>query len=225
VGLVGRETTSSVAHGDVSSPAAPAPVAVAQPGKRAFDVVVASLLLVPVSVVLAAAGVAVAVVDGRPVLYRQRRVGYRGRSFTILKLRTMRPGAHDRRGEVAHAAESTGLLFKVPDDPRVTRVGRVLRRTSVDELPQLLNVLRGDMSLVGPRPLPVEPEAFGPRDGSRHAVRPGITGLWQVRGREAQDYDHMVALDLEYIRDWSLRGDLRILARTVPALVRRTGPS
>ncbi len=203
----------------------PPPTPVRQPGKRAFDLIVTSALLVPLSAVLAVAGLAIAVVDGRPVLYRQQRVGFRGRPFTILKLRTMRHDAHARRGELADVAGSTGLLFKVADDPRVTSVGRLLRRTSVDELPQLINVLKGEMSLVGPRPLPVAPEEFGARDGARHAVRPGITGHWQIRGRDLQDYDHMVDLDLEYIRDWSMLGDVRILLRTVPALARRTGPS
>jgi lipopolysaccharide/colanic/teichoic acid biosynthesis glycosyltransferase len=206
-------------------PCTPTVGPVCQRGKRTFDVVVTSLLLLPVSVVLAAAGLAIALVDGRPVLYRQQRVGFGGRPFTVLKLRTMRIDAHDRRAEVAHADGSTGLLFKVADDPRVTPLGRTLRRTSVDELPQLVNVLRGDMSLVGPRPLPVAPDAFGARDGSRHAVRPGVTGLWQVKGRDRQDYDQMIDLDLTYIRTWSLLGDVRILLRTVPALVRRTGPS
>ena len=200
-------------------------VPVHQRGKRTFDVVVTSVLLVPVSVVLAVAGLAIVLIDGRPVLYRQQRVGFGGRPFTVLKLRTMGVDAHERRGEVADADGSTGLLFKVADDPRVTPVGRVLRRTSVDELPQLVNVLRGDMSLVGPRPLPVAPDAFGARDGARHAVRPGVTGLWQVMGRDRQDYDQMIDLDLAYIRSWSILGDLRILLRTLPALVRRTGPS
>ena len=222
---VAPEHPSAAAAFAHPSVAPPPPATLRQPGKRAFDVVVTTLLLVPLSAVLAAAGAAVALVDGRPVLYRQRRTGYRGRPFTILKLRTMRHDAHDRREEIAHTAASTGLLFKVADDPRVTPVGAVLRRTSIDELPQLLNVLKGDMSLVGPRPLPVEPEAFGARDGARHAVRPGITGLWQVRGRDRQDYDQMIDLDLEYIRDWSLLGDVRILMRTFPALTRRTGPA
>ena len=115
-----------------------------------------------------------------------------------------------------------GLLFKIHRDPRVTRIGRLIRRTSIDELPQLLNVVRGQMSLVGPRPLPVSPDDFDVADDRRHEVRPGITGFWQVSGGPSLGYRDMIDLDLTYIRDWSLKLDLRIIARTVPALLART---
>jgi lipopolysaccharide/colanic/teichoic acid biosynthesis glycosyltransferase len=113
----------------------------------------------------------------------------------------------------------------VPDDPRVTRVGRVIRRLSIDELPQLLNVVRGEMSLVGPRPLPVNPDDFGALDGKRHSVAPGITGYWQIAGGNDLTYAEMVKLDLSYIQNWSLSLDLLLLCRTVPALVHRRGPA
>ena len=200
---------------------APAP---RQPGKRAFDIVVTSILLLLLSPLLAVTALVVLVADGRPILYRQRRVGLDGRQFTMLKFRSMRVGSDVQQVALAHTANSNGLLFKVDNDPRVTTVGRWIRRTSIDELPQLWNVLRGDMSLVGPRPLPVDPSAFGPLDGARHVVRPGITGLWQIKGRERQDYDQMVELDLEYLGTWSLYDDASILVRTVPALFRRAGP-
>jgi lipopolysaccharide/colanic/teichoic acid biosynthesis glycosyltransferase len=195
-----------------------------QTGKRAFDTVVTVFLLVLFSPVIAVTALAILVADGRPVLYRQLRVGLDGGQFTMLKFRSMRVGSHAQQRDLAHAATSNGLLFKVDNDPRVTTVGRFIRRTSIDELPQLWNVMRGDMSLVGPRPLPVDPSAFGPIDGSRHVVRPGITGLWQIKGRDRQDYDQMVELDLRYLATWSLADDAAILVRTVPALFRRAGP-
>ena len=117
-----------------------------------------------------------------------------------------------------------GLLFKVRDDPRVTRVGRLIRRTSIDELPQLWNVIRGEMSLVGPRPLPVSPTEFGPIDNERHRMPPGITGYWQLAGGPGLTYQEMVKLDLAYIQNWSLWLDVRLLLRTIPALVYRHGP-
>jgi lipopolysaccharide/colanic/teichoic acid biosynthesis glycosyltransferase len=118
-----------------------------------------------------------------------------------------------------------GLLFKMENDPRVTAVGRIIRRLSIDELPQLFNVVRGEMSLVGPRPLPVDPDDFGALDGKRHSVPPGITGYWQVSGGPDLAYQEMVKLDLSYIQNWSLWLDLRLLARTVPALLHRHGPA
>ena len=196
----------------------------AQPGKRAFDLVVTTVLLVLLSPLLVVIALVILVADGRPVLFRQQRVGFGDEPFTMLKFRSMKVGAHEDQLALAHTNTSNGLLFKIDDDPRVTRVGRFLRRTSIDELPQLWNVMQGDMSLVGPRPLPVDPGDFGPDDAVRHVVRPGITGLWQIKGRDRQDYDQMVELDLEYLATWSLTRDLAILVRTVPALFRRAGP-
>src|SRR5437763_2041336 len=147
-----------------------------QPGKRLVDAVLASVVLLLAAPVMLVVALAVLLDGGRPILFRQRRVGRDGRTFDMLKFRSMVHGAHDMVIELRDRNVTDGLLFKVRDDPRVTRVGRVIRRCSIDELPQLLNVLRGDMSLVGPRPLAVDPDDFGPMDGKRHAVRPGIPG-------------------------------------------------
>jgi lipopolysaccharide/colanic/teichoic acid biosynthesis glycosyltransferase len=165
-------------------------------------------------------GIAVAIRldDGGPVLFRQRRVGLHGRPFDVVKFRSMGVDAEARRAELDHLNEVRGPIFKITGDPRITRVGRFIRRTSLDELPQLLNVLRGDMSLVGPRPpLPSEVEGYDLWHRRRLSMKPGITGLWQVRDRGAQDFDTWVAADLEYIDRWSLWLDLKILFRTIPA--------
>jgi exopolysaccharide biosynthesis polyprenyl glycosylphosphotransferase len=160
-----------------------------------------------------------------PVLFRQQRPGLNKRPFTMVKFRTMYVGAEGRLSEVAGRNEAGGPSFKVKDDPRVTRVGRWLRKMSLDELPQLLNVLRGEMSLVGPRPLfawefdRVE-EAWIRR---RCSVKPGLTGLWQVSGRSDLPFQKRIELDLHYIDNWSLEMDFRILARTVPAVMRGKG--
>ena len=194
------------------------------PGKRAFDLVVGSLLVVVLAPVLAAAALAVFLHDRGPVLYGQLRVGRGGRMFRMLKFRSMVVDADRRLAVHADDNVGSGLLFKLAHDPRVTRVGAVLRRLSLDELPQLFNVVRGDMSLVGPRPLPVSPADFDEVATKRHSVRPGITGPWQVHGGNALSYDDMVALDLAYISSWSLRADLWMLLRTVPALLVRRAP-
>lgn len=194
------------------------------PGKRLFDIVVASLLLLATAPALAAAAVAVKLDDGGPILYHQLRVGRNGRPFRMVKLRTMVPDADRRVAEVQAHNTTDGLLFKMRGDPRVTRIGRLLRRASVDELPQLVNVLRGEMSLVGPRPLPVPPQAFGELDSHRHTAPPGITGYWQISGGNGLTYDEMIKLDVAYIRNWSLRLDVSLLLRTIPALVHRRGP-
>jgi len=161
-----------------------------------------------------------------PVLFGQMRVGLGGRRFRMLKFRTMRNGADAQKGSVAHLNHTgDSRLFKIPNDPRVTRLGRVLRRWSLDELPQLWNVLVGDMSLIGPRPF-FEADLLGYEDHHfrRLGAKPGITGLWQVRGRSSVvDFEQVVRLDREYIEDWSLWLDLQILAGTVPAVLRRSG--
>ncbi len=192
--------------------------------KRTFDLVVGLLLLVlslPFWLV-----VALVIKSGSPgpVLYRQRRVGRSGREFTLLKFRTMVVGAEAMKGEVRGAEGPAGRLFKMRDDVRVTRAGRFLRRWSLDELPQLLNVLSGSMSLVGPRPpLPEEVAAYEPWHRDRLEVRPGITGLWQVSGRSELSFDDYVRLDLFYIENWSLAYDLYLLIKTVPAVVSGRG--
>jgi lipopolysaccharide/colanic/teichoic acid biosynthesis glycosyltransferase len=189
--------------------------------KRAFDVAAATLLLVFLAPLLALTAAAVYLGDRGPVFYRQVRVGWMGREFRMIKFRSMVVAADRMCSEVAPANMGTGLLFKIENDPRITRVGRLLRRLSVDELPQLLNVLRGDMSLVGPRPLPVSPECFDEVANQRHAVRPGITGPWQVAGNAIQRYEDMIQLDLSYIESRSFAGDLALLGRTPVALLLR----
>jgi exopolysaccharide biosynthesis polyprenyl glycosylphosphotransferase len=191
------------------------------PGKRILDVVAAAMLLVLAAPVMAATALAIKLDDRGPLFFRQSRVGQGGRLFSVVKFRTMVVGADQMVDEMAELNITDGLLFKVRNDPRVTRVGQLLRRLSLDELPQLWNVLRGDMSMVGPRPLPVAPEDFGALDGKRHSVPPGITGYWQIAGGTGLTYQEMVKLDLAYIQNWSLWLDLRILARTVPALFTR----
>ncbi|WP_189826091.1 sugar transferase [Streptomyces finlayi] len=164
-------------------------------------------------------------VDSRGgVVYRQRRVGKDGREFTIFKFRTMVAGAHGARAELAALNEGAGLLFKVRRDPRVTRVGAVLRRYSIDELPQLFNVLTGSMSLVGPRPpLPEESAAYGPDIRRRLLVKPGLTGLWQISGRSDLPWEEAVRLDLRYVEDWSLALDAVILWKTLRAVLHGQG--
>jgi lipopolysaccharide/colanic/teichoic acid biosynthesis glycosyltransferase len=194
--------------------------------KRGIDVVGAALGLVVVAPLLIVLGLIVKLDSPGPVVYVQTRVGLRGRTFRMLKLRTMRDGADDERRTLAPLSRGDDpRIFKIPRDPRVTRVGRSVRRWSLDELPQLYNVLVGDMSLVGPRPF-VEPEDVPPEalHVVRLTVKPGITGLWQVSGRsDIVDFDEVVRLDRHYIEHWSLALDLRILARTVPTVLGRKG--
>jgi lipopolysaccharide/colanic/teichoic acid biosynthesis glycosyltransferase len=158
-----------------------------------------------------------------PALFRQRRVAVDGREFTLVKFRSMYADAESRWAEMQEYNENGGLLFKMSDDPRVTRVGRVLRRTSMDELPQLLNVLRGQMSLVGPRPLAVNDADMQGHIRRRLLVRPGMTGLWQVSGRKDVTWEEAVRLDLYYVENWSLSMDFTILLRTGLAVWRGEG--
>jgi exopolysaccharide biosynthesis polyprenyl glycosylphosphotransferase len=184
--------------------------------KRALDITVAAALLVLAAPLMLLIALAIKLDSPGPVIFRQRRVGKDGRLFTFYKFRGMVADAEARLHEVAHLNEVNGPIFKSRRDPRVTRVGRVLRRTSLDELPQLWNVLRGDMSLVGPRPpLPTEVAQYEPWQRDRLLAPGGITGLWQVSGRNLLGFEDMVRLDLEYITRWSLWLDLVILARTV----------
>jgi len=194
------------------------------PGKRLFDLVVGGLIILVLSPLLLATALGILIFDGRPIIYRQRRVGRDGKVFTILKFRSMIVGAERLVIDLRDQNMNNGLLFKVQDDPRITRVGRIIRRMSIDELPQLWNVIRGEMSLVGPRPLPVEPEDFDAIAHRRHTVRPGITGLWQVRGGNRLTYEDMVELDLAYIATWSMAHDIRLLFKTVPAVAARRAP-
>jgi lipopolysaccharide/colanic/teichoic acid biosynthesis glycosyltransferase len=190
--------------------------------KRGLDVVLASVLLIatlPISVTIAAI---IAISCGLPVLFKQKRVTKGGRPFTMLKFRTMRKDA-DHLLSGGHT-DQTVAFFKVEGDPRITRIGAFLRKCSLDELPQLLNVFRGDMSLVGPRPLPVEQvEANRELLMARHEVRAGITGWWQVNGRNNMTPDEAVVLDRFYVENWSLALDLRILLKTPRAVLTRRG--
>jgi exopolysaccharide biosynthesis polyprenyl glycosylphosphotransferase len=186
--------------------------------KRAFDIAVSGLALVIGSPVLLAIGLWIRFQDGSPILFRQVRIGLHGRRFGMLKFRTMTVDAELRLDALMAQSEIDGAAFKMTDDPRVTRTGRVLRRTSLDELPQLWNVLRGDMSLVGPRPaLPREVDAYDMWHRRRLSMKPGITGLWQVSARRSASFDTWAQLDLSYIDRWSLWLDIKILARTLPA--------
>ncbi|WP_338898250.1 sugar transferase [Streptomyces sp. TG1A-60] len=191
--------------------------------KRSIDCAGAAVLLLLVAPVLLAAAVAVKLDTPGPLLFRQRRTGWRGKDFHVLKLRTMHVGSERLRAAMEVRNEADGHLFKIREDPRVTAVGRWLRRYSLDELPQLVNVLRGQMSLVGPRPLPVVDSAFTGEARRRLLVRPGITGLWQVSGRSDLAWEDALRLDLEYVDTWSVRLDLTILWRTLPAVLRGDG--
>jgi exopolysaccharide biosynthesis polyprenyl glycosylphosphotransferase len=192
--------------------------------KRLMDISVAAAGLVVLSPLLAGIGLWIWRAEGRPVMFRQERVGEHGRRFTLLKFRTMARDAEERLAELAAINEISGRAFKVTDDPRLTRSGRLLRRTSLDELPQLWNVLRGEMSLVGPRPpLPREVEGYDVWHRRRLSMRPGMTGLWQVSARREPDFDRWVNVDLEYIDRWSLWLDFKIMLRTVPAVLGQEG--
>ncbi|KAA5608437.1 sugar transferase [Rhodovastum atsumiense] len=196
--------------------------------KRSLDICLALVTLLLFSPVMALAAILVRMSGAGPVLLRQTRVGRHERRFEMLKFRTMHANADDRAMRAMIARELSGDrsvggsegVFKLKDDPRITPVGRWLRRLSIDELPQLLNVLRGDMSMVGPRPsLPWEVEMFTPEQRRRHECLPGITGLWQVSGRSRLSTPEMLELDLVYLREQSLRLDLRILLRTPTAVL------
>jgi exopolysaccharide biosynthesis polyprenyl glycosylphosphotransferase len=192
--------------------------------KRSFDFVVSLVLIVVLSPLLLAIAVAVALSSRGPVIYRSMRPGIGGASFACLKFRTMRSGADQVQADLESLNEASGALFKIRHDPRLTRVGRFLRRYSLDELPQLLNVLAGKMSLVGPRPLPQRDfDQLEPWHKKRYLVLPGITGLWQVSGRSELDFDDLVRLDFLYLERWSVGLDLAILLKTVPAVLSRRG--
>jgi len=189
-----------------------------------LDIVGAGVGLVLLAPLIAVVALAVRLDDGGPVFFRQTRVGRGGTPFEILKFRTMCVDAEERIAELERLDEGSGPLFKIRQDPRVTRVGCFLRRTSVDELPQLWNVLTGSMSLVGPRPaLPREVALYVDFADRRLLATPGITGLWQVNGRSDLDWADGLRLDLHYVENWSFLQDLVILARTIPSVLRSRG--
>jgi exopolysaccharide biosynthesis polyprenyl glycosylphosphotransferase len=192
--------------------------------KRAFDVVGATLLLIVLSPLLAAIWVAVRSTSKGPALFRSVRPGIGERPFDCLKFRTMYEDSEHRLADLEPLNEASGALFKMRNDPRITPVGRLLRRFSLDELPQLVNVMRGEMSLVGPRPLPERDfERLEEWHRKRYLVLPGLTGLWQVSGRSELDFDDLVHLDFLYLEHWSLAVDLTILLKTIPAVLTRRG--
>jgi lipopolysaccharide/colanic/teichoic acid biosynthesis glycosyltransferase len=188
--------------------------------KRLLDIVGAVVGIVLFSPILIAAALLIRVREGGPILFRQTRVGLHGRPFTILKFRTMIPGAEEQLDAIRHLNERSRVAFKATNDPRITSLGRWLRKTSIDELPQLFNVLVGSMSLVGPRPpLPSEVVNYDIWHRRRLSMKPGITGLWQVEARHEPDFDRWVEHDLVYIDGWTIWLDLKILLKTVPALL------
>jgi lipopolysaccharide/colanic/teichoic acid biosynthesis glycosyltransferase len=189
-----------------------------------FDRSAAGLSLLLLAPLLLGIAVVVKATSAGPVLFRQERVGRHGTPFQMLKFRTMVDGAERLLDTLAVESDGNGVLFKKKVDPRVTRVGAVLRRYSLDELPQLINIVRGDMSLVGPRPpLPSEVDRYGFDMHRRFLVKPGITGLWQVSGRSDLSWDDSVRLDVRYVENWSLTFDFMILWKTVGAVIRGPG--
>ncbi len=195
--------------------------------KRALDVAVSAVMLALAAPIIVVSALVIKLTSPGSVLFKQRRMGLNGRLFTLYKFRTMIEDAHARREEVAHLNEMNGPAFKLKDDPRVTTVGRFLRRFSLDELPQFWNVLKGDMSLVGPRPpIPEEVAAYHRWHRRRLSMKPGLTCLWQVSGRnDIADFDRWMLLDLQYIDTWSPTLDLKILLRTIPAVLLGKGAS
>ncbi len=193
--------------------------------KRLIDLVVSAVLLTVLSPLMLLTAVLIRLDSPGPVFFRQRRVGLNGRMFTLYKFRSMVVGAERMVDELSELNEMKGPAFKMTDDPRVTRIGRIIRRFSIDELPQLLNVLGGDMSLVGPRPpLPTEVSLYERKQRRRLSMRPGLTCIWQISGRNnIPDFERWAELDLEYIDNWSLTRDLGLLFRTIPVVIFGSG--
>jgi lipopolysaccharide/colanic/teichoic acid biosynthesis glycosyltransferase len=192
--------------------------------KRTFDLVLSIAGLVLLAPILLLIAVAIKVGSRGPAIYRSIRPGMAGKPFYCFKFRTMREHADQIQADLEPLNEQSGALFKIRDDPRLTKVGRFLRRFSLDELPQLVNVVRGEMSLVGPRPLPMRDfERLEEWHKKRYLVLPGITGLWQISGRAELDFDDLVRLDFVYLERWSVFLDLSILLKTIPAVLTRRG--
>jgi lipopolysaccharide/colanic/teichoic acid biosynthesis glycosyltransferase len=194
------------------------------PAKRAVDITVAAVGLIITLPITLAAMLGIILVTGEGPLYRQERVGRGGRPFKMYKLRSMVTDAHERRHEVRHLNEADGPVFKLRRDPRLHPLGAILRRTSIDELPNFVNVLLGDMAIVGPRPpLPEEVAHYDDRAMRRLTVKPGVTCLWQVSGRCELSFEQWMALDNAYIDSWTPLGDFAIIAQTIPAVIRGVG--
>jgi lipopolysaccharide/colanic/teichoic acid biosynthesis glycosyltransferase len=194
------------------------------PAKRAIDVTVATVGLIVTSPILLAAMAGIVIVTRGNPIYRQERVGLNGRPFKMYKLRSMVAHAHERRHEVRHLNEADGPVFKLRRDPRLHAMGAFLRRTSIDELPNFVNVLAGDMAIVGPRPpLPEEVAHYDSHALRRLTVKPGVTCLWQVSGRCELSFEQWMALDNAYIDSWTPLGDFGIIAQTIPAVIRGVG--
>lgn len=192
--------------------------------KQAFDMVFSLAALIAAAPVMLAAALAIKLTSKGPVFYPSERIGLDGKPFTMLKFRTMTDGADTQLEQLLSVNEGAGVLFKMRQDPRVTPVGRILRRFSIDELPQFINVIKGDMSVVGPRPpLRREVESYDGDVKRRLLVKPGVSGLWQVSGRSDLSWEESVRLDLSYVDNWSMAGDLMIIAKTVKAVLTSHG--
>lgn len=193
------------------------------PFKRAFDVIVCSMALIPISILMGFIALAIWWEDGGSIFFVQERTGYKGQRFRILKFRTMMVDAEVRKKELLHLNELKWPDFKIRNDPRVTKVGRFLRRTSLDELPQIVNILHGEMSLVGPRPTSFPVETYQPWQKARLEVVPGLTGLWQISGRSDIDFEERAYLDIQYISQQSFALDMLILLRTFSSVGKQEG--
>jgi exopolysaccharide production protein ExoY len=224
----GQSSSGSQGSSEAREAASPSALPVGGSGKRILDIGLALSAILALAPLFLCVALLILLRDGRPVLIRHQRVGFGGKLFDCLKFRSMVANASEtlerHLKDNPEAAREWEETRKLRDDPRVTPVGQVIRRLSVDELPQLLNVVRGDMSIVGPRPVVVaELERYGPAVNEYMQVRPGLTGPWQVSGRSDVSYEARVALDAEYVRNWTMARDLAIIARTVPAVVAAKG--
>ena len=190
--------------------------------KRVFDVTLSGIALAGLSPIMAATAIAIVVEDGRPVLYSSERPGKDMKPFGMLKFRSMYKDADERLKDLLGENEQTGAAFKIKDDPRITKVGRFIRKYSIDELPQLVNIIKGDMSIVGPRAI-VPAQPFNKHEQQRQIPQPGLTAYWQVMGRSNIPWEEWVELDLDYIQDMSIATDMRLIARTIPVVLTGDG--
>jgi len=192
--------------------------------KRLLDILTSLIALFLISPILLATAIVIWIDSSGPILFKQKRVGLNGRTFTFYKFRSMVKDAEQIRSRFGHLNEMSGPVFKIREDPRLTKVGKFIRKYSIDELPQLFNVLKGDMSLVGIRPpIPEEVEKYEGWQRRRLSMKPGITCIWQVRGRNQVDFDQWMKMDLHYIDSWSLKLDLKLLFKTIPAVLFKKG--